>query len=223
MPVTFLDGTTADIVYPSDLAIAEMGAVPSGSGALDDPPLRCCARDFSFSYRAKFPPWADDPVTEYPGVDGQTVRFYQDPGPGPDFLVFEIDPWRLGIWDGEGGAFMSDELRAIWSANLRGTVSSDGFPVLTATLPVRLAGVGDSHGPSLEFNVFDGNSVRFRPARACSVKYEEPRIEDLSTDPVSIVLCRPEWSMVVNVSGDRAFVVRVIETLAIRNVRFAGG
>jgi hypothetical protein len=46
MPVTFPDGSTAEIVYPPDTDIAAMGAQPYSSGQLSD----CCARDFFVLY-----------------------------------------------------------------------------------------------------------------------------------------------------------------------------
>lgn len=221
MPLTFLDGTTAEIVYPPDLDIAGMGAVPYSSGRLYDPPINCCARDFAVSYDQRVPS-SLEPVKEYPGVDGRPVRFFE--GPGPDYLVFEIGDWRLAVWDGAGGALMSDEARAMWSANMSGRVSIDGFPVLTATAPVRLQGPGESHGPEIGFSSSangDGNSIEFRPSPECPAGFDEPQIEEHSGGQLSLILCRPQWSMMVNASGDRAFVLRVVEALDVRNVRFA--
>ena len=221
MPVTFLDGTTAEIVYAPDLGLAEMGADPYGSGDLHDPPLRCCARDFSFRYRESFPlPTAGATVKDFPGADGGVVHFQQGPVGTVDFLVFEIGDWRLGVWDSVGDV-MSDELRAMWSANLRGRVSADGFPILTATPPVRLAPLGQAHGPSLTFQHLDVNSVEFRPTGTCPPDHVEPRVDDLPDGVSTPVLCRPEWSMQVNITGDRAFVERIITTLQVRNVHLA--
>src|SRR4029453_6294118 len=42
MPVTFLDGTTAEIVYPEALDLAGLGLRPGGAAEL----AGCCARDF---------------------------------------------------------------------------------------------------------------------------------------------------------------------------------
>ncbi len=218
MPVTFLDGSTAEIVYPADLDLAGMGAYPYGSGALYDPPINCCARDFSFAYGEPFllAP-AGTLLKEYPGADGGSVRLLQGDPSAADYLVFEIGEWRLGVWDK-----MSDETRAMWSANLRGRVSADGFPVLTATPPVRLTQLGQSFGPSLEFGHVDGNSVKFSPTRTCPPDYVEPRVEELPDGVSTPVLCRPEWSMRVKIAGDRTFAERIINTLQVRNVHLAG-
>jgi hypothetical protein len=47
MPVTFPDGTTAEVVYPSGLQLAELGVRPSGGfGTLEGDEFDgCCARD----------------------------------------------------------------------------------------------------------------------------------------------------------------------------------
>ena len=119
------------------------------------------------------------------------------------------------------GDVMSDELRAMWSANLRGRVSADGFPVLTATPPVRLTPHGQAHGPSLTFGQLDVNSVEFRPTRTCPPDHVEPRVAELPDGVSTPVLCRPEWSMQVNIIGDRAFVERILTTLQVRNVHLA--
>ena len=209
MPVTFLDGSTAEIMYPADLDLAGMGADPYGSGALYDPPLDCCARDFAFGYGEAFPlAPAGMPLKEFPGADGRPVPLLQGPPGYSDFLVFEIGEWRLGVWDK-----MSDETRAMWSANLSGRVSADGFPVVAATPPVRLTPLGQAYGPSLEFGHVDGNSVKFSPTRTCPPDYVEPRADELPDGVSTPVLCRAEWSMRVNIVGDRAFAERIINTL----------
>ena len=116
---------------------------------------------------------------------------------------------------------MSDELRAMWSAHLRGHVSADGFPVLTSTPPVRLTPLGPPPGPSLTFGQVDGNQVGFSPTRTCPTDYVEPRVDELPDGVSSPVLCRPEWSMRLNIIGDRAFIERIINTLQVRNVHLA--
>jgi hypothetical protein len=219
MPVTFLDGTTAEIVYPRDLDIAGRGVDPYGSGHLEVPPSEsCCQRDFAFAYGEPFllaAPGA--PLRVFPGADGRPVRLLRGhAGAGVDYLVFEIGQWRLGVWDGQ----MSDEQRAFWSANLRGRVSTDGLPVLSATVPLRLTPLGGSFGPSLEFGRAEENEIRFSPTRTCS--NVEPQLDVLPDGQSTLVLCRPEWSMSVNAVSDRVFLQRVIDALSVRNVRLAG-
>jgi ABC-type polar amino acid transport system ATPase subunit len=45
LPLTFPDGTTAELAYPRDLAIAELGVLVGGSGRLDG--CRACAFDYA--------------------------------------------------------------------------------------------------------------------------------------------------------------------------------
>jgi hypothetical protein len=220
MPVTFIDGTTAEIVYPRDLDLAGRGVDPYGSGQLEVPPSEsCCQRDFAFAYGEPFPLAASGaPLRVFPSADGRPVRLLRGhPVAGVDYLVFEIGAWRLGVWDGQ----MSDEQRALWSANLRGRVSTDGFPVLSATVPLRLTPLGESFGPSLEFGRAEENGLQFSPTRTCPDV--EPQLDVLPDGQSTLVLCRTEWSMSVNAVGDRAFVQGVIDGLKVRNVRLAAG
>lgn len=204
MPVTFLDGTTAEIVYPRSLDIAGRGATPYGSGTLPD----CCARDFAFFHGpGRFPLAATDeplktfgPVRLLPGV----------PEIGKNYLVFTIGDWQLGVWDD-----MSDAERAAWAAHLTGRIAPDGFPVLTATVPLQLdpRGVG-AFGPSIEFGD-PGDQVLFE-LTSCAA----PRT-DYSTRTATeavLALCRPEWSMTVQAVGKPDFLDAVAAGIRIRNV-----
>ena len=204
MPVTFLDGTTAEIVYPRSLDIAGLGATPYGSGTLPD----CCPRDFAFFHGpGPFSLAASDqplktfgPVRLLPGV----------PDLGKNYLVFTIGDWQLGVWDD-----MSDAERAAWAAHLTGHIAPDGFPVLTATAPLDLdPRNGGAFGPSIEFGR-PGGQIIFE-LTACA----EPQT-DWSTRTATeavLAMCRPEWSMTVQALGEPDFVDRVAAGIRIRNV-----
>ncbi len=221
MPVTFLDGTTAEIVYPSELEIASLGAHPYGSGTLEGPGFDgCCARDFEFAYGdTSALAMAGPSIKEFRGADGRPVRLVSGPPGWPaDYLVFQIGPWRLGVW--EDGTMTDDQL-ATWAEQLHGRVSPDGFPVITATGPLRLTEAGEGPGPALGFGDPDTAGQLSLQLRECDVPRTER--EGVAGPEHGASLCRPEWSTWVNVSGDDQFVEAVIQGLDIRNVRRPSG
>jgi hypothetical protein len=125
-----------------------------------------------------------------------------------DYLVFEIGEWRLGVW-----ASMTDDQLAVWAEHLSSHISTDGFPVLSGTDPLRLAGAGEG-GPflSLDFGSPASERQLSLQLRGC----ETPQTSD--TDDLTVV-CKPEWSMSVSASGDDEFEQAVTQAIEIRNVR----
>jgi hypothetical protein len=216
MPVTFVDGTTAEVVYPKALDLASLGVRPGGSAELVD----CCARDFTFPPGGES--WfagAGRPLKQFAGADGQPVVLW--PGRSNDvgrYLVFHIGSWWMGVWDNGGGSTMTDEQLAAWATHLRGRVTPDGFLVLLATSPLRLAGPGPAAtAPRLAFGTQDGRSVALT-VEPCDAPTER------STDGARLYAkaCHPDWSISVEAQGDQRFVETVLNELQIRNVRVAG-
>lgn len=221
MPVTFPDGTTAEIVYPRGLDIASLGVHPYGSGALVGPGFDgCCARDFTFAYGdASWLARAGPPIREFPGFDGRPVLLVPwSGGPLTRYLVFQIGPWRLGVWD---DGTMTDDQLAAWAEHLQGRLSADGFPILTGSGPLRLTGPSEGLGPALGFGDPDRARQLSLQLRACDRLHR--RLDDAEGPEHSASLCRPEWSTWVNVTGDPAFVETITRELEIRNVQPAAG
>jgi hypothetical protein len=216
MPVTFLDGTTAEVVYPRALDLAGLGVRPAGSAEL----AGCCARDFFFPSGGES--WfaaAGPPLKQFAGADGQAVVLW--PGRSDDvgrYLVFHFGSWWMGVWDDAGGSTMTDDQLAVWATHLRGRQTPDGFLILQATPPLRVAGPGPgATAPRLEFGTQDGRSVALtvEPCEAPTQRGSDGARHDAKA-------CHPEWSISVQVQGDRRFVEAVLNELQIRNVRVAG-
>jgi hypothetical protein len=216
MPVTFLDGTTAEVVYPKALDLASLGLRPGGSAEL----VGCCARDFTFPPGGES--WfaaAGRPLKQFTGADGQPVVLW--PGRSNDvgrYLVFHFGSWWMGMWDDAGGSTMTDEQLATWATHLRGRMTPDGFLVLQAVSPLRLAGPGPAAtAPHLAFGNQNDRSVTLT-VEPCEIPTER------STDGARhyAKVCHPESSISVEAQGDRRFVEAVLNGLQVRNVRVAG-
>lgn len=215
LPVTFPDGTTAEVTYPASLMIAELGAYPQGGfGTLEGPEFSgCCTRDFVFEYvdpnHRGF--MAADPIKEFPGAGGRTVRLVPAPPNGlSDYLVFDIGAWRVGVWSSS----LTDQQMATWSRTLQVRVGADGFPLLAATQPLKLSAAGEG-GPflGLTFGAADGERQVSMQLRACDAPLSRKESDR------RVVMCKPEWSMWLTVSGDDQFVADVVAGVEIRNVQ----
>jgi len=134
LPVTFTDGTRAELVYLPKLDIAGLGGGPYGSGTLKgESPTRgrsdVVGRDFWIFYGE-----VEDVVLslnggkmprllgEYQGV-GQTVGLWDFRSDhNADYLAFQFGRWVVLMYDyaSDGdfpGAAMTDAERASWSAS----------------------------------------------------------------------------------------------------------
>jgi hypothetical protein len=125
LPLTFPDGTRVTLTYPPALAIAELGVRPYGSATLDDR----VGRDFLVHHGAA--------------------------EPRARSLELEFGRWTVEVYDydaGDPGAMTEAERRS-FRAGLHGRETADGFLILEATPPLKLAEAGDHAGPSLEFGM----------------------------------------------------------------------
>jgi hypothetical protein len=173
LPVTFTDGTRAELVYPRKLEIAALGLAPYGSATLrgESPvPGRSddVGRDFLIlhgevhDYLARSGlPKPPSPIARYEAADGQTVGFWNLPPPEPNSLGFQFGRWAVLVYDypadGEsGGAAMTDAERAAWAASFSGRETADGFLLLRGSGPLRLARAGETAGPQLSFGSVGG-------------------------------------------------------------------
>jgi hypothetical protein len=130
MPVTFPDGTTAELVYPPELDLPSLRVQPYSSGygpgfARDflvyDEPLE----EVIGSYEDA------ELLSEYDDGRGGTVGFWRLPPDGV-YLAFQFGSWTVLVYDYEGASQMSDEDRALWATNLHGRDAEDGFLLLEA-------------------------------------------------------------------------------------------
>lgn len=167
LPVTFTDGTSAELVYPRRLELATLGLAPYGSATLrgkSSVPGRSdkVGRDFlilhgeAHDYLARSR-WPKPPsvIARYKAADGQSVGLWNLPHPEPNYLGFQFGRWAVLVYDypaGEsGGAAMTDAERAAWSASFSGRETADGFLLLGGSGSLRLARTGETAGPQLSF------------------------------------------------------------------------
>jgi hypothetical protein len=224
MPVTFPDGTTAELVYSPELDLSGLRVRPYSSGY--GPGF---GRDFLVY---------DEPVEEVIGryEDAELLAEYEDGQGGaigfwklpPDglYLAFQFGSWTVLVYDyGEQGAQMSDEDRALWATNFRGWNAEDGLLILDAQPPLTLARAGEHAGPELEFwsRAGDFRAVLLFPGEC--TPYGDEMVNGLAVDRAYgfAAWCIPHAYMRVHVyqePGD-AFIEDVLSGLEVRNVNLA--
>jgi hypothetical protein len=149
--------------------------------------------------------------------------------------VFEFGSWTVLVYDyADEGAQMSDEDRALWATNFHGREAQDGFLLLEAQAPLRLAATGEHAGPELSFwsraddfkavTLFPGECTRYREGEGGFDEIEMVSGLAVSRESDDFAdWCIPHASMIVHVSqkpGD-AFIDDVLRGLEIRNVNLA--
>lgn len=233
MPVSFPDGTTAELVYPLNLKIpGPHGVVPYSSGYMPDN-----ARDFWIFHGSveevvhRF----QDPelLGEYPDGRGGIVTFWHfAEEPETNWLAFQFGDWTVLVYDyapGSAGPPMTEEERRMWARTLLGHQTRDGFLVLEALPPLDLATAGDHAGPELQLDAHVAGVTLY--AERC-----EPYDEQAGFDEEKLVRvgglvvdrsqgfaawCDPDTGINIHVTGSREFIDQVIEGLDIRNARYA--
>ncbi|MFD0884040.1 hypothetical protein ACFQ08_05655, partial [Streptosporangium algeriense] len=204
LDVVFPDGTKAEIGYPAELALAELGVRPVHGGWLDG--------YFSLYRELTVPPGGHDEIAR----GGPMIRelagrgtLWQPASPAEgQIMLFDFAPWYVALRDQKDG--MTFEQRQLWAKNLRGEVRKDGYLVLKASSPVRLARAGQVFrgglaGPRLWFGGFGGPLVVVAPMPDC----ETAGIGPIEADQgVSESVCKN--GIYVAASGERGVVERVI-------------
>jgi hypothetical protein len=226
MPVTFPDGTTAELVYPPELKLSDLRVQPYSSGS--GPGF---ARDFLVydkpveevigSYHEA------ELLAEYEDGRGGTIGFWRLPPDGL-YLAFRFGSWTVLVYDyAEIGAQMSDEDRALWATNFHGQDSEDGFLLLEAKPPLRLAQAGEHAGPELGFWSRDGDfrAVHLYPGD-CK-PYGDEMVNGMVVDRESddfATWCIPHEPMEVHVTQDPGdtFIDDVLSGLEVRDVTAPG-
>jgi len=214
--VTFPDGAKATVTYPAGLRLAELGVRPHIGAVLTRPGEEAEFRQLTAPYRGE----ADvarggpmirhltDDVTLWPGPPGA-------PAAG-DVLLFAFGRWRIALQDEPDG--LNFDERRIWARALRGRVTRDGFLVLSARSPLRLARPGEVYdevvaGPQLWIGGGGGPLIVLTPTPDCARRAIEP----------SAVRNRPgrtgetcQGEVHVAASGEPEFVRQVLEEVRVR-------
>jgi hypothetical protein len=237
LPLTFTDGTTAELVYPPELGLAELGLVPYGSGELQGNSSNGSrgdgvGRDFLILHGELDEVLAQlngggrpSLLGHYRGADGQSVGLWDLPEPEPNELGFQFGRWAVLVYDypADSEAAMTEVERAAWSASFAGRETADGFLLLHSSGPLRLARAGESAGPQLSFgSVGEPPWLALYPGD-CKPIRDHARIVHgrlVSWSPGFADWCLSEL-MRVHARGRNASLDAMIEALAIRKVSLA--
>jgi hypothetical protein len=238
MPVTFPDGTIAELAYPPALDLAGEFLRPYSSGSLPG----SAGRDFSISYGRVEDVLAQRGgatlLAEYPDGLGGTVGFWDLRAEREvNHLAFQFGSWAVLVYDYyplEGaGPPMSEDAREQWVRSLRGHETETGFLVLEALPPLRLARAGEHAGPELQVGNLNPRFVLLFPGRCEQYRagaggFEEDELAEVD----GIVMDRSSWFAswcdpgglmrvhVYQARGDH-YIDRVARGLEVREVRLA--
>jgi hypothetical protein len=238
LPVTFPDGTRAELVYPPELDIAGLGVFPYGSGTLhgtSPTPERSdfVARDFWIRYgelddllalrNGGAPPAL---VAQYEGADGKAVGLWDlHSDDTAHKLGFQFGGWAVLVYDYVAVGAMTDAERASWAASFSGRETREGFLVLASSSPLRLARVGDHAGPQLTFAEAGRALILYPNPGTCRPHDDRARLVDgrlVSWNGGFANWCLSD-SMRIHAEGDREFIGALIRELDVRNVTIAKG
>jgi hypothetical protein len=210
VPAVFPDGARIELRYPQRLGLASRGVRPFGSGAIWSYGAGRAGRDFSVFHQqsATYLFERRSLAERYDGAEGGTVEYWRGPHAQPDFLVFRFGRWILGVWD---RGYLTSEEKALWARSLVGRESVEGYLVLSARPPLRLARAGEHAGPELIF----GDSMR----RTVLLIRGACRRRAPSRSSWFSSWCLPHAHLRVHVYGRPRFANAVFVGLKIRRVR----
>ncbi|GAA0841286.1 hypothetical protein ACFQVD_39195 [Streptosporangium amethystogenes subsp. fukuiense] len=210
--VVFPDGSAAEVGYPAELGLAGLGVRPAMTGRLDGE---------AGTYRQLTVPQGG-PAGVAMGrpmirkLAGQVTLWHPMSPVEGEVLLFAFDPWFVALRDLKDG--MPFEQRMLWARNLRGRVTRDGYLVLDAQAPVRLARPGETFrgeqvGPQLWFGGARETLLVLAPVPGC----------DVAAIELSVIEQRRRFSaetcqdgVYVAASGERGHVERAVAEIVVR-------
>ncbi|WP_433433977.1 hypothetical protein [Nonomuraea sp. CA-141351] len=208
--VVFPHGVRAEVRYPAELGLGEMGSRPFQGAWIDGQ-----YRQFTAPYSGEFEVTkGGEPIRNYtPNV----TLWPRQAGSGyyGQVLLFAFGRWRLAMYDrGQGLTF---DQRMALAKGLKGRVTKDGYLVLSAKEPVRLAKPGETVqgepvGPQLWFGGGVGEMVALVPTPDCRKRARVPTVirgRGRSADSV----CRGD--VLVAVTGSQPFRKKAIEGIGV--------
>lgn len=207
LPLVFPDGTSIELSYPDNWDVTSDGLSIGGSGQVPG-----YGRDFDIRY-AQVESLAEqygwELLATYFDADGQPVPFYRLPGVSIDYLAFQFGPWAVLVYDyvdSRDGPRMTGEARQTWATALLGSVTDDGFLVLDAQPPLRLAQAGEYAGPHLGISGEDGGlSLYLDACEAAGVDRTEDRV----------IWCAEPEGIRIHASGSPAFQAALPDALRV--------
>jgi hypothetical protein len=145
LPVTFPDGSTAELAYPPSLDLAGLGVRPYWAG---------CGGDFGFFHYDPYGSlYEGPPMQTWTGADGQAVGLWPGvQGTGPlNHLIWHFGDWTVEKYEYRDHGSSPEELAAC-AEGLQATVTPDGWIVLDGPAAIGLPrGAGPPGGAELEF------------------------------------------------------------------------
>lgn len=132
MPLAFLNGTMAEMVYPAHLALEEVRIQPAGSLYAGVPDFQIGELQSKFIVR--YQP-SDDvaPMVAFdPPQDGIVRRWKAEQT--TDSQTFRLGPWLVEV----GYVELADDQREVFVRHLFGLETAVGFLILEATPPLQL-------------------------------------------------------------------------------------
>jgi len=153
MPITFPDGTTAELRYPPELSLEEQLSVYPDTFAAGGP--QACGWSVHATRHDPTDGWVtgSEPLAQFARADG-TIAELWDGGKSSephDYLLLPVDSWTVLVpcrWNGD----WDREEVSVWSENVHGHDSPDGLLVLTGTPPLEVHPFGDGNGPTVRFS-----------------------------------------------------------------------
>jgi hypothetical protein len=227
LPVTFPDGSTAELAYPTALDLAAMGLQPDVSFLrVRDPAPR-----FQLVFSRGAPPGrllgGDGPVGRDRTAGGRPVEVWRarpDPGvlPGTAYWV----RYRIGAWTVLAAA-TDRAMAAEVARNLDGHQARDGLVVVDAGGPFALSrGYGEARGAQLAIGDGDPRPDSIQPDRRFRLVELSPargscHEERPSGEHAARCLGPRGAGIFANISGDPPWVQAVFRGLEAGNVRLA--
>ncbi|HET9725124.1 MAG TPA: hypothetical protein VFR44_14965 [Actinomycetota bacterium] len=152
MPVTFPDGTAAELVYPPELALETLNVYPD---TFADGGPHGCGYPVHATRSDPQEGWISGttPLAEHVTPDGETVALWEGTRDNEpyDFLVYRIGAWTVLV-PCDNDRPIDAEVLATWADNLHGRGSADGLLVLEGTSPLVLHPWRDQNGPTLRMS-----------------------------------------------------------------------
>jgi len=144
LPTAFADGSTAELVYPPTLKLAQLGVQPAVSVGIERGRSRFVHQRFLMITKTPLSRLRSDdpPIKTYEGASG-TVNVWRARNPedflSPVLMHFRIGTWNVIIGDGNVANFMGRDNRKLWAENLDGYETATGFIVIEPRPPLAFA------------------------------------------------------------------------------------
>ena len=212
MPVTFPDGTTAEVLYPEELGTGSIAPFAYLEGAPDE-----CSPNVKLSRFGIVGNWSRPrpPLAVFEEVDGDPVGFWDglkwaEPW---DVLAFDFGRW-VGVILCQADPVEDADALALVARSFDAREAEDGFLVVNPRAPLRLVRAGDQVGPRILF-------VQEVPGRDLTLV--ELEIHDCAPSAVELNQGTTahgclEGGIGVYAVGEREFLREVAAGLRVRNV-----